>query len=168
MMKGLSKREVKVIAWLEFNNKYFFEISDIKRFFKKKTQIYDFIKRLVRKKRIIKINRNKYYLVPIKAVRGGWAEHPFIIADEICNSKDYFIGGWSAANYWGLTEQIPFITSVYTTRRQGTVKILSATLEFHRTTKKRVEQRSVVQKIQDHEFRIISKEESRKWLRSRR
>jgi len=60
-MKGLSKREVKVIAWLEFNNKYFFEISDIKRFFKKKTQIYDFIKRLVRKKRIIKINRNKYY-----------------------------------------------------------------------------------------------------------
>lgn len=168
MIKGLSEQEVKIIAWLEFNNQYFFESAKIKHFFKKKSQRYDFIKRLVKKKRIIKINKSKYYLVPIKAVKGGWAEHPFIIVDEICNSKDYFIGGWSAANYWSLTEQIPFVTSVYTTRRQGKIKLLSATIEFHRTTKKKTQEKSVVQTIQDHQFRILSKEESRKWLRPRR
>ena len=37
-IKPLSQKEVEIIAWLEFNKKYFFSIEEIKQFFKNKTQ----------------------------------------------------------------------------------------------------------------------------------
>lgn len=166
-MHGLSKKEIEIISWLEFYKRYFFTSADIDRFSTNKTQRYNIIKSLLSKKRIVKINRSKYYLVPIKAKSGAWAEHPFIIVDEICNSKDYFIGGWSAANYWRLTDQIPMKTDVYTTRRQGIIKILSARIVFHRTTKKRIEESSTIKEIQEHIFYILNMGESQKWMKLR-
>lgn len=166
-MRGLSEKEVKIISWLEFHQKYFFTTIDIDKHTKNKTQRYNIIKNLLKKKRIVKINRSKYYLIPIKAKSGGWSEHPFIIIDEICNGKDYFIGGWAAANFWKLTDQIPFGYDVYTTRRQGKVKILNTWIIFHRTTKMRIES-AVKKTIQDHSFLIQTKKEARKWIQSRR
>lgn len=165
-IKGLSDKEVEIIAWIEFYKKYFFTIGDIKQFFINKKQRYNVIANLMKKKRVVKLNRNKYYLIPIKAKSGGWAEHPFIIADEIFNREGYVIGGWSAANYWGLTEQIPMKIAVYTTKRQGKIKILNTLFIFHRTTKKKIE-KSVLKKINGHGFRILNKKEAKKWMKSR-
>ena len=67
VIKGLSKREVEIIANLEFNKRYFFTSGEIDKFSKNKTQRYNIIKNLIKKKRIIKLNKKKYYLVPIKA-----------------------------------------------------------------------------------------------------
>ena len=78
---GLSQREVKIIAWLEFYQKYFFTIKEIEQFFKNKSQRYNTMKHLLKKKRIVKLNKEKYYLIPIKARTGGWTEDPFILAD---------------------------------------------------------------------------------------
>ena len=76
-IKGLSQREVEIVSWLEFYQKYFFTIKDIGQFIKNKQQKYNIIKNLLKKKRIVKINNSKYYLVPMKAKSGGWAEDPF-------------------------------------------------------------------------------------------
>ena len=166
-LKGLSKKEVEIIAWLEFNKKYFFSIEEIKQFFKNKTQRYNIIKNLLKKKRILKLNKTKYYLVPIKAKSGSWAEDPFIVIDESMNGKDYYIGGWGAANYWMLTDQIPFRYDIFTTRRQGKMKVLNTEIIFHRTTKNNIKKKAIIQKIQNHEFRIINKKESKKWMKLR-
>ena len=165
-MKGLSKQEIKVIAELEFYQKYYFTKEDIKHHFIEEKNIKDFIYHLQKKGRIFRINRKKYYLVPIKAKSGKWTDHPFIIADQMCDSKDYFIGGWAAANYWHLTEQVPMQADVYTTRRQGKVQILNNRIVFHRTSKKRIA-RAVLEKIMDKTFRILSKEEAKEWMKSR-
>ena len=165
-MKGLSKKEIEIVSWLEFEKKYFFSAKDIDNFSKNKTQRYNIVKNLLKKKRIVKLNRTKYYLIPIKAKSGSWTEYPFIIVDEICNGNNYFIGGWAAANYWGLTEQIPMWTEVYTTKRQGKIKILSTAIIFRRTTKKMIRE-SITKMIQSHLFRILSKKESKKWIKSR-
>lgn len=165
-MKGLSKKEIEIISWLEFHKKYFFSSRDIEKFSKNKTQRYNIIKNLLKKKRIIKLNKTKYYLIPIKAKSGSWSEHPFIIVDEASNGKDYLIGGWSAAHYWKLTEQIPMQVDIYTTKRQGRMKVLNTRIVFHRTTKKRIEN-AVTQKIENHSFRIQIKKDSKKWLKSR-
>ena len=125
------------------------------------------IKNLVRKKRIIKLNKVKYYLIPIRAKSGAWAEHPFIIVDEMMDGKDYIIGGWAAANYWHLTEQIPMRTDVYTTRRQGRIEVLNSRIVFHRTTRERLGH-GVVEQVQNHAVRILSKEDSKRWLKSHR
>ena len=71
------------------------------------------------KERIIKINRQKYYLIPIRARTGKWTDNPHVVADEIFDGKSYFIGGWAAANYWKLTDQIPMQFDIWTTKRQG-------------------------------------------------
>ena len=137
-MKGLSKKEIEVIAWLEFHQKYFFTSAEIDHFAKNKTQRYNIVKNLMKKRRIIKLNRTKYVLVPIKATSGNWSEHPLIIADEMCNGKEYYMGGWAAAHYWRVTDQIPFQWDIYTTRRQGKKEVMNTRFVFHRTTKKRI------------------------------
>lgn len=165
-MKGLSKKEIEIASWLEFHKKYFFSSADIDRFSKNKIQRYNIIKNLVKKWRIVKLNKTKYYFIPIKAKSGSWAEHPFIIADEACDGRDYFIGSWASANYWKLTEQIPMQIDVYTTKRQGKIKVLNTRLAFHRTTKKRVKN-AIVKTVEKHAFRIESKKDSEKWMRLR-
>ena len=164
-MEPLSQREVGLISWLEFHKKYFFTSSDVDSFAKTRTQRYNMIKNLVRKKRIIKLNKVKYYLIPIRAKSGAWAEHPFIIVDEMMDGKDYIIGGWAAANYWKLSDQIPFRIDIFTTQRQGSLIVMNTKLEFHRTSANKLE-KAVIKQIQDHEFRILSEEETNKWLKS--
>lgn len=166
-MESLSKKEVEVISQLEFDKKYFFKRDDIRKFFKNNQQISDFIYGLKSKKRIIRINRTKYYLIPMKAKSGSWSEDSFVIADEICNSRDYFIGGWAAANYWKLTDQMPMQIDIYTTRRQGKSRIMNARFVFHRTTKKII-RKSVIKKVQGHEFRVMGKDEAKRWMKSRK
>jgi len=163
---GLSKKEVEIIAWLEFYKKYFFSIEDIKQFFNNKTQQYNTIKNLIKKRRIIKLNKNKYYLIPIKAKTGRWIEDPYVIADEMCDGKDYVIGDWAAVYYWKLTDQIPMQIGIYTTKRQGKIKIMNTQFNFHRTTKNKI-QKAVVKKINKHLVKILNKRETKKWLKSR-
>lgn len=121
---------------------------------------------LKKKGRIIKLNRSKYYFVPIKARTGKWVDDIVVAIDEILNGKDYFIGGWFAANYWRLTDQIPFQADVYTTRRQGKVQIFNTRIIFHRTSKNNIK-KATIQKINDHQFFILNKKEAKKWMKLR-
>lgn len=166
MIKGLSDKEMEIIANLEFSKKYFFTRDDIKSHFKTYNQIRHTIHKLIQKGRIIQLNRNKYYLVPIKAKSGKWAESSFVLIDEIMNSENYFIGGWAAANYWKLTDQIPMKMEVYSTKRQGKDKILSTSIIFRRTTKNKIS-RAITQTIDQHEFKIMNKKEMKKWMKLR-
>lgn len=165
-MEGLSRKEIEIISSLEFNKKYFFSSAYIDKFSRNKTHRYNIIKNLLKKGRIVKLNKEKYYLVPIKAKSGSWSEYPFIVADEMFNSTDYFIGGWSAANYWKLTDQIPMQVDIYTTKRQGKASILNKRFVFHRTTEKRI-RNAIKRKIAGHNFIIQNRRESKKWIRSK-
>ncbi len=165
-MKGISQKEIKVISDLEFRKKYYFTREDIAGHFTSRVQIRDTLYNLNKKGRIVRLNRNKYFLIPIKARKGRWSDHPFIIADEIFNGDRYFIGGWSAANYWQLTDQIPMRIDIWTTKRQGKISLLNTKFVFHRTTKKRIEE-AVIQHIRDHPFKILSKKNAAKWVKGR-
>jgi len=157
-MKGLSNKEIKVISYLELNDKRFFLRKDIKKFFKNKNQINFFIHKLKIKKRIIKINKNKYYLIPIKAYKGRWTEHPYIVVDEMFNGEDYYIGGKSALNYYKLISQIPTLIDVYSTKKQGNKKIFNVNIKFHRIRKLK---NFTIRKVNNHCFNIIKKNEIR-------
>ena len=67
----------------------------------------------------------------MKAKSGRWIEDPFIIIDEICNGKNYYINGWTSANYWHLTDQIPFMFDVFTINKQGIKILLNTKIKFH-------------------------------------
>ncbi len=167
-MEGLSKKEMKITATLDFDKKYFFTSADIDTFAKNKTERYNIIKHLLKKKRIIKLNKTKYYLIRLRSKFDTWAESPIIAADEMCDGKEYMIGGWAAANYWRLTDQIPMQVDIYTTKRQGKVKLFNARFFFHRTTAKRLKKDAVMERIGEHTFLIQNKEVTKKWMKSRR
>lgn len=163
-IEPLSEKEVRIISELEFNRKYYFTREDIKHHCGSKTHYT--IHRLIKKKRIVKLNRNKYYLIPIKAKTGRWADESFIIADEMFNGENYYIGGWAAANFWRLTEQVPMKIEIYTNKRNGTKKILSTTFIFKKTTQRRINS-AVIRKIKGHSFKIINKKKSEEWIKLR-
>ena len=166
-MEGLSKKEIKMVADLEFHNKYYFTREDISKHFDSKMQMKDTLYTLRKKGRIISLNRNKYFLVPVKAPNSKWTDHPLIVVDEMFNSQDYIVGGWYAAWYWKLTNQVPMQMDVYTTKRQGEKKLLNKRYVFHRTTKSKIA-KAIVRKIGDHTFRVLSLEETKKWFMQRK
>lgn len=162
----LSKKEVEIISDLEFNQKYYFTKKDIKHHFDSESKLNYTIHRLIKKHRIVKLNRNKYYLIPIKAKSGSWVQDSFILADEMFNGMQYYIGGWAAANFWGLTEQVPMKIEVFTNKRNGSKKILYTEFIFKKTTQKRIDN-AVTRKIKGHPFKILRKKDTEEWLRSR-
>ena len=162
-MKGLSKKEIEIISWLELEKKRFFTRKDVKKFFKNEHEMSIYLNILKNKKRILRINKSKYYLIPIQAYKDQWAEHPYIIIDEMLNGRNYYIGGISAANYWGLTEQVPVEISVYCINKQGTKKIFNSTINFKRQRK--LDLKVYTTKfIKEHSFNIATKPESKKWI----
>lgn len=163
MRKSLSEKEIGFISYLELKNKYFFMLDEISKFFSNKNERAVYIHRLRKKGRIIKLNKSKYFLIPIKAIGSKWSEHPFIIIDEIMNSKGYCITGKAAAYYWKLIEQIPFSFEVWNTKKHGKIQIFDAVLHFKKHKGSELP-KSVEKSIQGHKFRIATKKESKRWI----
>lgn len=159
-VKGLSNKEMEIVSYLELEQKRFFIKEDISQFFRSSNELRVYIHKLNKKYRIVKINKKKYYLIPIQAYK-GWSEHPFIIVDEMFNGRDYYVGGKAAANYWGLIDQIPTVIEVFSKKKQGTQELLGSVFKFRRIRKIG---KFVKRKIKDHNFLIASKEESKKWI----
>lgn len=157
-MKGISRKEIDMISVLELKEKFFFTREDIRQFFRNDNEMNVYIHRLKKKGRIIRINKAKYYLIPVRAFRGYWSEHPFIVIDEIFNGKDYYISGMAAAHYWGLIDQIPAQIEVCCTKKQGKRKIFNFTIIFRRVRSLNAKN-FVKQKIKGHDFNIITKKE---------
>ncbi len=165
-MKGLSGKEIEMVSFLEMNEKFFFTREDVKRFFSSGNEMNVYIHNLKKKGRIIRINRSKYYLIPVRAFKGRWSEHPFIVIDEMFNGKDYFISGMAAAYYWGLIEQIPTMIEVRSTKNMTSRKIFSFAAVIKRT-KSLDAKKFVRREIKGHGFFIEAKREVERWLKSR-
>lgn len=162
MRKGLSEKEIGFISRLELKQKYFFTRDEIRKYFTSDNEMNVYLHRLRKKERIIKLNKSKYYLIPVKAVDSKWSEHPLILIDEMMNSEDYCIAGKAAAYYWHLIDQIPVEYKVYNTKRHETVEIFHVRIVFIKRRKKNLPKK-VKKKIHDHSFIIASREESKKW-----
>lgn len=162
-MVRLSDKAISVISNLEFKNKYYFKKKDIEQHFDNKKQLYDFIYNQRKNNRIIKLNKDKYFLVPIKARHRAWTDHPLIIAHEIMDGKDYYVGGWYAAHYWGLTEQVPMQVDIYSPNKYGKARILNKRFVFHRIRREALKKRTKI-KISGKEIFIIKKIVAEKWI----
>src|SRR3989344_5559628 len=163
MKKSLSVKELRFISKLELKGKYFFTRDEIKSNFTNANEMNVYLHRLKNKKRIIKLNKTKYFLIPIRAVNSNWSENPFILIDEIMNNKDYCVVGKAAAYYWKLIDQIPRGYDVYNIKRHVTMDIFHTKINFKKRRKKnfpKFEERT----IYNHKFIIATKEEAKKWV----
>lgn len=162
MKKGLSEKELSFISRLELKQKYFFTRKEIRKYFTSDNEMGVYLHRLKKKGRILKLNQSKYYLIPIKAVKGKWSEHPFILIDEIMNGKEYCIVGQAAKHYWKLIDQIPFEYEVVNTKRHTEVTIFNARIKFKKRRKEDIP-KGLIKEIYKHTFKILTKKEAKEW-----
>lgn len=121
--KGLSKKQAYLLSSLSEKKKNLFEIKDI---IGELDCSYNYAKtianRLVKKKWALHLEKGRYLIVPLDAgIESIYTEHEFVIASELV--QPCYIAYWSAMNYHGLTEQVPFTVFVATTKRRTNKKI---------------------------------------------
>src|SRR3989338_8923262 len=105
--KSLSKDEVYLISRAEFEKQKLITTQFAQKLFPDKNKASRVLVFLTQKGRLIRIEKGKYILVPIKAPNQQWMPNEFILADLWMGDAPYYIGYFTMYNYWGFTEQIP-------------------------------------------------------------
>ena len=114
---------------------------------------------LTKKRRLQRIERGKYLLIPERAGQElYWAESPWVIVPHLIDV--YYVGFWTAMNYWDMTEQIPYTVFVATTKRKRNLEFGNQRFEFVTLSKKKffgfVEQKA----SKKESFNISSREKT--------
>lgn len=155
----LGPQETKLLFSLEEKGISFFTFSDAKRILRSTdSSVWNVLEGLKRKKRVQQIEKGAYLLVPAKAgYEGHWTEDALVIVPHIIDV--YYVGFWTAMNYWDMTEQVPIMVFVVTTRRKRDMEYAYQKFKFVTLSKKKFfgyieEERSGVK------FNISSKEKT--------
>ena len=127
---GLSRTESLLLSSLSEKDKTTFGLKDIVSELKCS---YEYAKvlanNLTRKRWLIILKRGTYLIVPLSAgVKSQYTEHEFVIASHLVSP--HYIAYWSALNFHGFTEQIPFTVFVATTKRAKNREILGIRFRF--------------------------------------
>jgi predicted transcriptional regulator of viral defense system len=133
----LGRNELKLLFTLEKENKSLFSTQDAKRILKtSQASVWNVLYRLKRKRRVEQIERGKYLLVPARAgYEALWSEAPLLLVPHLIDT--YYVGFWTALNYWGMTEQVPRTVFIATTKRKRDVEYGPTKFEFVKLAKRR-------------------------------
>jgi predicted transcriptional regulator of viral defense system len=134
--KGLTSRESFLISTLARQDKKIFNIEAARSVIEKDTK--KIMSSLIRKKWVLPLKRGLYALVPLDVgVRGAdsFIIHNFVIASHLV--EPYYIGYWSALNYYGFSEQIPRTTFIVTTKTRMPLVIMNTDYYFVKIQKKK-------------------------------
>ncbi len=114
---GLSKDEIYLISRAEFEKEELITTQFAQKLFSNSNKASKVISSLVRKRRIICLEKGKYLPIPLKAPNQQWFPNEFVVADLWMKQIPYYIGYFTMYNYWGLTEQIPQTVFVLNTKK---------------------------------------------------
>ncbi|MBL7160102.1 MAG: hypothetical protein ISS95_00905 [Candidatus Aenigmarchaeota archaeon] len=156
---SLGFRELTLLMTLEKENRKIFTINDAKRILKTSdASVKNVLKRLVKKHRITRIKRGEYVLSPAKSgIEGFWAEHPFLVISKII--KQYYIGFWTALNYWGMTEQIPRTVFIVALKQRRSINYGNQKYQFIKFSQNKFFG-YIKERVEDRFFNISSREKT--------
>src|SRR3989338_3828439 len=104
---NLSKDEIYLNSRAEFEKQKIITTPFVQKLFPNKNKASKTVASLTRKGRIIRLEKGKYIIVPMKAPNQQWTPNEFIVAALWMGDTFYYIGYFTMYNYWGFTEQIP-------------------------------------------------------------
>jgi predicted transcriptional regulator of viral defense system len=134
--EGLGKKESFLVSSLARDSRNIFTVEDAKAIVgegAKRT-----MSSLMRKKWVLKLKRGMYAIVPLDiGVKGAdsFAVHNFVIGSKLV--EPYYIGYWSALNYYGFSDQIPSTTFIATTKAKKNDEVLQTTYLFVQVNKRK-------------------------------
>ena len=160
MKYELGPLEAELIFTLEKEGRSTFTVEDAREILDASDEVVRAVlHRLASKGRAQRIKRGHYLLVPARAgYESAWTEHVFSFIDEILD--DYYVGYWTAMNYWQMTEQITqtFFVASPSRRRDFTY---NGTVPIHFITQSpRKFFGWTMEKIGDTGFRISDREKT--------
>lgn len=120
---GLSKTEMYLISRAEYEGQRLITRDFAKKLFDDPRRVSNILDNLKRKKRLVQIQRGKYFVVPIKAPKQLWSPNEYLVAKWWMGDVPYYLGYFTMYNYWGFTEQIPQTVFVLNTKRSCTKMI---------------------------------------------
>lgn len=154
---NLSKDELYLISRAEFEKQLLITAKFAQKLFPNKNKASKVIASLTRKGRVIKLEKGKYLLVPIKAPNQQWMPNEFILAKLWMADIPYYIGYFTAYHYWGFTEQVPQTIYVLNTKKSCKRTIGNTSYEATKIEKNKYYGIKKI-KIEDQEVNISDKE----------
>ncbi len=156
---NLGPLESELIFKLEKQGKRIFDFQEAAEIVDTSdSSVANILHRLRGKKRIEEIQKGIYALNPAKSgLEGDWMESIYLIIDHIVD--EYYVGFWSAMNYWDMTEQVPMVTQVALTKHKRDVDYLGQKIEFIKISEKRFFG-SVEERVEDSSFSVSSIEKT--------
>ncbi|MBC8387122.1 MAG: hypothetical protein H8E13_03625 [Actinobacteria bacterium] len=130
--RTLGKVSANLISKLYEDTKTIFTISDAQKILDKNyNETTDLLSKLVKRKVINRLKQGKFLIIPqelgnVDKYFGNW----FVAAREIVNSSKYYIGFYSAMQYWGMLTQPLFKIFIVTPKRQIVPKQMKDNLVF--------------------------------------
>ncbi len=115
-IKTLSAREIELLTRLEFEGKEIYTRKEIISFCKDERNAVYLIKKLLEKKRLRKIIKNIYFLIPMKAPQGRWTANEYLISKALAREANYYIGYSTVFNSYGFVDQIAQLVHIVNDR----------------------------------------------------
>jgi predicted transcriptional regulator of viral defense system len=128
---GISQRNRALLEQLHRRTKGAFDVADASRILDMgREDTSRLLVYLARRGWLSRVRRGLYVAVPLDARRSGeWVEDSWVVAERVFSPC--YVGGWSAYEHWGLTEQVFRTLLVVTARRVRHRDVEIQGLPFH-------------------------------------
>jgi len=116
---NIRKEELYLISRAEYEKRKLITTEFARKLFPQPMLAAAILNSLSGKGRLIKLQRGKYFLVPIKAPNQQWTPNEFVVASLWMGDVPYYVGYFTMYHYWGFTDQIPQIVHILNTKHNA-------------------------------------------------
>lgn len=130
IVEGLGRKEAELIASLREDGKRIFKTKDANEILDSSPYAVNILlSKLVKKKKILRIERGKYLIIPPEAWKTGeYLEEGIILASSLI--EPYYLSYWTALSYYGYTEQPANTIFVATQKYRKTLSVGQMKFQF--------------------------------------
>ena len=126
---SLSKQETLFLTTFSANGKRIFTYQQAVEYWKSTIAATNTLGRLVRKGWLQHLDRGLYMIIPLEAGPDRiWSENALILSSHLITPGA--VAYWSALRFWNLTDQIPQVQFIQTTKRKRPIKIQGVEFQF--------------------------------------
>jgi len=126
---SLSKQETRFLTTFSASGKRVFTYQQAADYWQSKAAATNTLGRLVRKGWLLRLERGLYMIIPLEAgPERLWAENALVLASNLISPGA--IAYWSALRFWNMTEQVPRVQFIQTTKRKRALTIQGVPFQF--------------------------------------
>lgn len=126
---SLSKQETEFLTSFSASGKRIFTYQQAVDYWQSNVAATNSLGRLVRKGWLQRLERGLYMIIPLEAgPERLWSENAFVLASNLISPGA--VAYWSALRFWNMTEQIPQVHFIQTTKRKKAIFIQGVKFQF--------------------------------------